>query len=141
MQKKNYILIFVCILGLIILMTFFNRKILACGLKNHYNVCYINSTIQSLFSCVKFIEMVENCEAKTGTVLFEMKLILKDMKDKEIVDKRPLYKNMARMSKNLFKYDNKPGYTEDFLEFLINRLEKELSSFKNDDPGNGNFSN
>lgn len=97
-----------------------------CGLKNHYNVCYINSTIQSLLSLRKLVEIIEKSDPKEGTILYELKNILAEMKNRNVLDKRPLYKKLAVKSHHLFKYDNKPGYIEDFLEFIVKNIEKEL---------------
>lgn len=107
-------------------MVFLQARMGVCGLKNHYNVCYINSTIQSLLSCRKLVEIIEKIDINEGTILYELKNILEEMKNKSVLDKRPLYKKLARKSHHLFKYDNNPGYTEDFLEFMVKNIEKEL---------------
>lgn len=128
MKAKNYFLIFASVLGLLILMYFFRSKAIACGLKNRHNVCYINSVIQSLFSCKSFIKIVEGKDAVPGSILFHLKKTWEEMKKKDILDKRPLYKKLASESGSLFQYDNKPGYTENFLEFLVMGLEKDVDS-------------
>lgn len=108
------------------MMFYHRRKAVICGLKNHHNVCYINSVVQSLFSCKSFVRLLEEKQFKEGSVFFQIKKIWEDMKNKEILDKRPLYKELAEQSGDLFRYDNQPGYTENFLEFLILNLEQEM---------------
>lgn len=127
-KKLVFIILFIFLGLLLIAMYLYHKKVIICGLKNHHNVCYINSVLQSLFSCDSFIDFLEKSREDPNTVLYHLKKIWEDMKKQDVLDKRPLYKEMAQDSDSLFKYDNKPGYTENFLEYLASNLEAENKS-------------
>lgn len=100
------------------------RSVVACGLKNNHNVCYINSVIQSLFSCESFVSILESEEAEKNDVILHLKRLWMEMKNHKKLNKLKLYEQLAKMSNSLFKYDNHPGFTENFIEFIANNLDK-----------------
>ncbi|ELA46125.1 hypothetical protein VCUG_02388 [Vavraia culicis subsp. floridensis] len=127
-RRTLFTIVFLVLLFLIPMYFLRRRTAIVCGLRNHHNVCYINSVLQSLFSCESFTAMLESLEPKNNTVMYHIKNLWNDMKDNDSLNRLELYSKLATMSDSLFKYDNKPGFTENFVEFIAINLEKEIET-------------
>ncbi|ELQ74953.1 putative Peptidase C19, ubiquitin carboxyl-terminal hydrolase 2 protein [Trachipleistophora hominis] len=124
-RKTLFCIVFLILLFLIPMYLLRRQRTVMCGLKNHHNVCYINAVLQSLFSCESFTTMLESIEPENGSVMYYIQNLWNDMKNNTLLNRLGLYRRLASMSNFLFKYDNKPGFTENFLEFITINLDEE----------------
>ncbi|ELQ76868.1 putative Peptidase C19, ubiquitin carboxyl-terminal hydrolase 2 protein [Trachipleistophora hominis] len=132
MYPKSYIITVVIlatifIFGLSFILWYkYRHEPLLCGLKNGMGICYLNSTMQALFSSKQFNELLTKYSSSNNEMIKNLIEIRAMMRKGKTLNLLPRYKKMFDKVGDEFDFSQEGGYPLHALEYIGIHMEKTI---------------